>query len=391
MQSHILFTNYIIAGVEASLARVRAATYVVPEADRQQAWQILSFALKVDEAWPVTRELLLELAPKMEMAGFREEWIPYLEKGIQCAQLIDDGMAVAECKLQIGILYRLQSRFEQARQWLVEAISHFIENGNIYGEAGALNELAWLDHLIHHYQSATETVNKALSLLTEYDHEIAMSYRIQGMIAFHNGELHDATDYHRKALKIFKQAQEQRGIAWSLQNLALALQWQNKFETAFDCYKEAIVNLIELGDVSNLGIAQMNLGSAYYQSENSLEAIKFFIKAKTIADKLNDQLQLARIHTHLGLAYLALELYAEAENAFRLSVDYYSRLEDYSWKLNAMDGLALTYLKSQRYEKAIVVLQQAIKSLPRIITMPNYKYLHDSLTKHLEEAEAARR
>jgi tetratricopeptide (TPR) repeat protein len=390
MQSHILFTNYIIAGVEASLARVRAATYVVPEADRQQAWQILSFAFKLEEAWPVTRALLLALAPKMEMAGFREEWIPYLEKGIQCAQRVGDELAVAECKLQIGILYRLLSRFEEARQWLAEAISHFIEHGNVNGEARVLNEVAWLDHLIHRYQNATQHAENALALLTDNHSEKAMSYRIQGMIAFYQGNLQEATSYHRKALQIFKRKQEERRVAWSLQNLAIALQWQNQFEEAFDCYKKAIAHLTRLGDISNLGIAQMNLGSAYYHSENSLEAVKYFTSAKTIAHKLNDRLQLARINTHFGLAYLSLESYGEAEKAFQTSIDYYLELKDYSWQLNAMDGLAMTYIKSQQYEKAVAILNQAIDILPRIVTVPNYEYLRGSLTKHLKEAEERR-
>ena len=72
-----LFTNYIIAGVGASLARVRTAEYVVADVDRQQAWHLLSFALKVEEAWPVTRALVVALAPKLELAGCREDWIPY--------------------------------------------------------------------------------------------------------------------------------------------------------------------------------------------------------------------------------------------------------------------------------------------------------------------------
>ena len=52
-----------------------------------------------------------------------------------------------------------------------------------------------------------------------------------------------------------------------------------------------------------------------------------------------------------------------------------------------MDGLAMTYLASKQYTQAMTVLQQALAALPEVASLPNYDYLQQSLTKHLEEAE----
>ncbi len=41
----------------------------------------LSYALGVEEAWPVAAQLLLALAPRMVRIGFWSEWLPYLEQG----------------------------------------------------------------------------------------------------------------------------------------------------------------------------------------------------------------------------------------------------------------------------------------------------------------------
>lgn len=382
-----LFTNYISAGVQASLDRVRAAEYTVPEADRQQAWHILSFALDAPTAWQVTRELLLALAPKMEQAGFREEWIPYLEKGLHCAQNIGDRQAAAECELQIGLLHRLLNRFDEASRWTIASVEHFAAQEDSNGQARALNELAWLEHLQHHYQAASQHIEQALDLLAEGDPERAMSYRVKGMVTFHQGNLQEAATYHRQAFELFEQQKELRRVAWSLQNLAIALHWQNKFEVAFECYRKAAAILTEINDISNWGIVQMNFGGAYYYFGNAAEAVKHLVNAETIANQLHDKLQLARVHTHLGLAHLALNDYSKSEKAFILSINEYNALGDHGWRLNAMDGLAMTYLASKQYTQAMTVLQQALAALPEVASLPNYDYLQQSLTKHLEEAE----
>ena len=254
MQPQTLFTNYIIAGITALLVRVQAAAYVVPEADRQQAWHLLSFGLKLDDAWPVTRELLLALAPKMELAGFREEWIPYLVKGIQCAQKVGDEVTVAEYELAIGLIYHLLRQFDESLNWIRVSFERFRAQGDIRGQARTLNELAWIEHLEHRYKNATKYANQALRLLPNDAPERAMSYRVRGMIAFYEGNLQKAINHHRQALKIFEQNGDQRRVAWSFQNIAIALQRQDNLEEAFDYYEKAVTILTRIGDTSSLGI-----------------------------------------------------------------------------------------------------------------------------------------
>lgn len=387
MQPQTLFTNYIIAGITALLARVQAAAYVVPEADRQQAWHLLSFGLKLDDAWPVTRELLLALAPKMELAGFREEWIPYLEKGIQCAQKVGDGMVAAECELQIGMLYRLLSRFEDADQCVTASVTHFTAHENKFGQTRALNELAWIKHLQHRLEKASQLATQALSLQDGQGPEQAMSYRVLGMIALQQNDLPKGEQYHRKSLAIFEQVVDVRRKAWSQQNLALALCWQGKFHESFVYYHEASKTLETLEDINHWAIVQMNLGSAYYRYGDLETALTCLYKSEIIAQKFHSKLEMAKIYTHLGLVHLALENFTESENAFHAAIREYEELGDRGWQINAMDGLAMTFLAAQQPKQAIAIIQQALVLLPDIFFMPNYEYLRNSLTKHLHEAE----
>jgi hypothetical protein len=82
-----------------------------------------------------------------------------------------------------------------------------------------------------------------------------------------------------------------------------------------------------------------------------------------------------------------LDKWAQAEQAFQLSIDLYTEIGDESWRLNAVDGLVMTYLSQKFYAKAIAILELAIAALPGIAEMPNYEYLSRSLAKHLDEAK----
>lgn len=380
------FHHYIRAGVQASLARVRSAEHVVPEVDRQQAWHILSFALNVPEVWEVTRVLLLSLAPKMEQAGFREEWIPYLEQGLCCAQNLGDRQVMAQCELQIGLLQRLLSQFTLARCSLQTSLEHFVAIGNSNWQARVLNELAWLEHLQHRYVEATQLVNQALALLDQASPELAMSYRVLGMIAIDQGQWQEAETLHRRALQLFEQQEDQRKIAWSMQNLAYSLRGQGKFEDAITYYQQALALFDKMFDSHTWAMVQMNLGIAYFRYGEAALAEKHHEEAQSIFQKLNDQLNLARNFTNIGLVALALRDHKKAEISFSTSATLFNNLGDKGWSLNAIDGLAMTYLAAEQYELAVRVLESALTMLTDIANTPNYAYLSRSLNEHLQEA-----
>lgn len=387
MQS--LFHTYITAGVEASLSRVQAAEHIVPEADRQQAWHILSFALNVPAAWPVTRDLLLALAPKMEQAGFREEWLPYLEKGLHCAQRMGDDRAAAECELQIGLLYRLMSRFEEARQWTAASVDHFAAQGQAHGQARALNELAWLDHLQRHYEAATHHVEQALTQLAPDDPECAVSFRVKGMIAMGQRQWQQAEHLQRKALTLFQQSTDLRRMAWSQQNIGYALSEQEKLEEAIDLYQQAAATLQQLGDRYHWAIVQMNLGVVYYRLQQPEQALACHLAAAEIFSMVDDHLHQAAVATNLGLTYLALQAYTQSYRAFHVALDLYTRLDDEIWYINAMDGLAMALIADEQYEAAIVTLNEALVRLPNIQDSAYYDNLSTKLTTHLQQAQQA--
>lgn len=78
--------------------------------------------------------------------------------------------------------------------------------------------------------------------------------------------------------------------------------------------------------------------------------------------------------------------FSDAEKAFWEAIQLHKAIGAVAWRLNAMDGLAMTYIGWKRFDQAIQVLQQALSELPTVMDAPNYNYLYTSLHQHWEEA-----
>lgn len=368
------------------LALVATAEPLPDEAARIQAMHTLSYAFGAPDLWPLTRQLIFTLAPKMEQAGHRGDWLVYLEQATVLSEQATDWATAAECYLQRGVLHRLLSEFPQAIERLQQSLTLCQQIGDQRTAARALNELAWVAYLQNRTTPATTYVEQARALLAADDPEQAMCDRVQGMIAIAHERWGEAEELHRQALTIFEAQGDQRKTAWSLQNLAYALRGQGRYEESIGYYEEAASLLHEQGDLYHWSIVQMNLGLTYQSSNLPELATHCYTAARSIPQSMLDLLHQARLSLNMALAWMTLAQFSEAEQEFGQAIQLHRATGAISWCLNAMDGLAMTYIAWQKFDQAIQVLEQALAELPTVIDAPNYNYLDNSLHHHLEEA-----
>lgn len=385
-----LFKTYVVQSVESTLATFAADAVRDWDEARERALHVLSFSFALAEAWPATRDLLLQLAPKMEQAGHRDDWLPDLERGVARSQAQDDPLAEAELAWFIGELFRLRSKFDLARQWLDRSSAIFAALGAPQGQARALNELAFVAWQQHRYDEAEALAQRALTLLDADDPERATCFSRLGLVAIDRQQWTEAERYHRDALEIRQAQGDQRKIAWSLHNLGYALRGQGKYEEAINDYQQAIVILAHESDLANCAIAQMNLGIVYSLAGQLDQSITIYKLAEITFGKGYDTHNLAKVLTNKGLSFLAQQDWDQAENAFMVSNRLFKELDDASLFLNSLDGLGLAYLGQKKYDEAHAVFQSALDELPRIAGTPMYNYLIKLLPAHLERANENR-
>lgn len=386
----VRFKELLVRGAAVAQARIDAEGPTAPISDdaRERAQNVLSYTLKEATAWPAARDLLLTMAPKMEAAGYRQEWLVYLHDGLLQSEQQGDQATLATLQFQCGTLHRLLSNHEQAQALLSASAGHYAALGETAGQARALNQLAYLAWQQHRYADAEHFAQAALQIVEETSLERAMSLSALGLVANNRSRYAEAEKYHYEALLLRTDHNAQKEMAWSLQNLGLAAGEQGKYEVAVAYYTRALALLDKVYDPAHSAIVQMNLGGTYYRQKAYSQALDILNKVEQELRRLSDELNLAKLLTTKGLCYLAQYDWTFAEDAFRASAELFHRLGDLSWYLNAYDGLGISYLEREQYEEALIIFEAIVAQLSQIAGTPAHKHLAATVETQIAQAEA---
>lgn len=365
-----LFDGYIELALRQMLVTVQAIPHQLPAEVVTQAWHLLSYAFAIDSLWPLGRDLLLTLAPQMEMAGHRSEWMVYLHTGVCQAEHCQDDLANAQIRLQLALLYRLQSQFDEALHQLAQSRVLFMAQEHP-GQSTVLNEIAWIRYLQYDYHASRLAAEQALSLLDLADPERGMSYRVLGMIAISHGQWEEAKQLHQRALHCFERAGQTRRAAWSLQNIGYALRGQHRYKEAIPYFETALQQLRQLNDHYYWAIVRMNLGIVYNESGALQAAHACYWDAVAVFRRLQERLFLAKVHNNLGVNYLDAADLPNAEKAFQASLELYQALNDIPASADVVGELATIYLVQERFGEAINLLQRTLHQLATLPALPN--------------------
>jgi tetratricopeptide (TPR) repeat protein len=379
------FREYIVQSVAHILVSVRATDALLPDDIRVQALHTLSYALSLPEAWLATRELLLCMAPKMEQAGFRDEWIPYLEQGLHQSQSLGDTRIEAELHLQLGLLYQVRSKYDKALLSLTASAKEFAALNDTSNQAQALNRLAYIYCLQRSYEEASTLVKQSLELLDLEDAGRQFSYFVQGVIAFDEGRYECAIYYFSLSLALCEKQGDQRRIAQRLGSLGLALYEQNNYLQSITCLERAIILFDKIGDPVQQAVIRMNLGNVYLLMEESENALELYAISEAVLRPVQDELHITMLYVNRGIALRQLCQWQEAELSLLTAIDRWQQRGNVKSQVNSMDELGMVYLKQGLYRKALEVFEDTVQLLTQIVGKPGYTMLHQTVVEHLRQ------
>jgi tetratricopeptide (TPR) repeat protein len=383
------FLDSIVRSIEGVRARLDLADQALPSVeDRELALHILNFALKVEAAWPSARDVLSILAPKMEQAGHRDDWSPFLERGIEESLSREDRATEAQLRFYLGMIHELRARFNQADAEFAASAACYAEIGESRKQARSLSRRAGIARLQRRYDAAQQWVHEALSLLPDDAPERANCYFAQGVIDFDHRRWREAADALGRALALWEAQNNKHMIALSLRNLGPALQWLREYDAAIRIYERALALFEQSPDPVNQAVTRMNLGIVYSLQGKGEAALALYQQAEPVFRRMQDELNMARIYTNLGIEYRQLGQLEAAEASNRQAIPLWQKLNNVRSELNVMDELGLTYLAQGLAGQAIATFEDALRRLETIAGTPGADRLLSLLSQHLEQARS---
>lgn len=380
-----VFREYIRRSVKRALAEARGAESGLTVAQREQALQALAFALEVIDTWPEARDLLVALAPKLDQAGWRNEVIPYLARGIEVSDAAGDRAGLAEMRLQLAMVHLVMGRLDEAFDELLASAADFYELADVRSRVRALNRAAYVARMQRRYAEATELVAAAGALIQPGDPEEAYNDLVAASIALDAEDWTRATALHRKALEGWERLGDATMIARSLTNLGIALRGAGQPGEAAACYERAIPWMEQGGDVINLAGTRMNLGNVYWTTGQPALALEQYRQAERVFRQANDQLRLASITQNMGLAYTDLGETQLAEQMFQASIAYQQQRGNRRGIANALDGLGVALRAQGNRAAAEASFREALRLLDELAGQPGTASLRQEVEEHLRE------
>lgn len=357
------FRRYIVAGLRQTLDDLGGESFTLTESQRQQIWHLLSYGLVLDESWPHVRELLLALAPKMEQAGFREEWLAYLEAGVAQARAQNDPRAQAELRFQVGFLYLRLRRLDEAQENLTAAQGLFTDLGDLVGRCAAMNRLAAAVRYGGDFAQARLLVAYTTATLPEGTEEWAYSHFSAGLLYRELLDLDVARQHFERALAVSDRLGNRRQVGLCILNLGLIYFEQKAFAQSVDRAVAAGSIFEEIGDLHNLGISHMNAGIAYSQLNQVDQALALFAQAEAVFHRLHDSVSLAMIHCNQGIAYRQLQRPEAAIQAFQTGIVLWDQIGNLKRRINLVSGLGKAQMDLAQFDTAIQTLTTGLAEL----------------------------
>lgn len=366
-----IFLRQLINSLGHATENVRGSL-ILDKITRDHALTVANLGLQHPRAWECTRELLLLLAPLMEQSGAREDWIGFLERGVERAREREDVEALGEYHSELGLLYRLMADYEATQHHYQASVDAFAALPDPERHGRSLNRWAYA---IVNLSDQVEFAQKLLTQAEQLCHtleERGYSFLVRGEIATRHGDYETMFNEFKNSLECWKDINNIRFLAWGWANLASSCIWLRDYHTAFAHLQIALDYFVQIYDPAHHATALANMGVAYYHLGNPQEALKYYAEAMPILRRTKRGRALGVIYNAIGKSYTQIEDWKNAHESYRLAKDIFHQLPDIGEVVNVLSNIGETYQAAGETELARATLIHAQTLLDQNPEIPSY-------------------
>jgi tetratricopeptide (TPR) repeat protein len=211
-------------------------------------------------------------------------------------------------------------------------------------------------------EEASRQLTAALALFGQAQDErgIASTLDDIGKLHWLKGDYPLALEYTLRSLAMRRKLGDRRSIALSLNNLGLVHQDSGNTKGAIDAFEQALRIRRDIGDLVGVSITLNNLGTVAQDMRDDKKALALFQEAHDVAKETGDRNRIALILTNLGETHNRLGDSGKAIGMLKQAEDLADELGDKLGLAEAVRGLGKAYLARREYTKARECTQRAV-------------------------------
>ena len=370
---------------------------------RNYAWEKLAEAAETDQ---VRRAHLRHFTELVERAAARIERVeseasrleleldrldaelPNLRRAFEFAQESGDSIAALRITGPLDRYAYLRGRYHEVRQWMDAAVTSY-PDAPAELRAKALLGSGRLALLQCDYAPAVRRLEAALRLYRELDQArgIASSLQVLGSVAREQGRYARAVELHAESLAVAEAAGDRWAVASAHGYLAFASWLQRDFDRATEEATTGLAMFRDLGDIEGAVWSLINLGTVARYRGNAERASVLLTESLALSEGIGFREGIAWSVEQLGLI-AAVDGDPAAVSLLRRSLELHSELRD-RWRMSSvLEDLAAIALTQGTARQAARLLgaAEAIRDAIGTVIAPCERLQHNQTTKAVRTA-----
>lgn len=249
--------------------------------------------------------------------------------------------------------------YDEAVDFLSDIIASETEDSETYTEAlVSIGEIHWQRG---NYDASIASLERARDLGIRHGRMDlgAWALRLIGNVIFDQGFPEQAEDYYLRALGLFKEIDDKKGIARCYNNLGVANAERGEYDKALDYYNRALNLYKEIKDQAGEGAVINNLGEIYRFRGEYTDAEYLYQRSLKSDKELGDVYGQALCWGNLGAVSLGIKNFEEAKKRVTTALDIFDNLGTRDLVYVEICGLMVGILsQTKRFEEGQLYLDK---------------------------------
>jgi tetratricopeptide (TPR) repeat protein len=220
---------------------------------------------------------------------------------------------------------------------------------------------------------------------------LARAYASSGVVYSEQGDYTSSLKNYEKALKLYQQIEELKGVSKTLNNIGILYKSQQKYPKALQYLKEAHKIQIVLGE-QNAPITLTNIGVIYFETGEYQNAVQYYQKAQKGFDKNENKRGSALLNNYLGDYYTAQKNFPLANQYYQKSLALYEEIQNKFGASLALYNIGILLQEQKKYSEAIGFAAKSLEYAKEIGVLDQTYHSEELLSElyeSLKKPEAA--
>lgn len=275
--------------------------------------------------------------------------------------------------LEASITLLRMSYLDSAMAYVTQGLDHIEKYPNGFLEASFYNMTGNIRRQENKYEEALDNYIKAVKLFEQQGNLRGLTQALSNVGNIHNllGNSESALDYAQQSLETAKAANVKSSIAYSYRLLGRIYRKQGKLDDALKAYDNTMELYRALGSKRDLGETQTSIGNIYFDKGQYNEALNEYQSAINIQKSIYDTLNMSFAYLAVGNTYLELNQYKKAKAFLDTAIIISTKKNIPTARMDAYEVMSLMYERLGDYKLSKLYYRQHISVRDSVTKVQN--------------------